>query len=355
MHRGTLLCRLVDGGKEAVIECKSILEMLDNLMRRSAGAALNSSEDPRSARPPASQTEESTMPKTEQTGGRWIKARPDDEVEEFIDALLASGRSGNAVASVLMHRGALLCRRVNGEKEALVACREIMDMLQSDGLDIAMPCPVVTTSCVDCGIGTITTEEWYMVKDEVWEQVWCGRRKSWHQMPGTEILCIGCLEQRLGRTLTATDFADAPINDPNEIRMSKRLRERLATTKCEPSQNEKPHDAGHPETEETMPTAIPDFLQTHAAKFELIVTADAGHKEGLDVGPFLLRCRQTGRLFWPHGLPVEGIADALNCFERELWFTRDLDPKDEARWNAALSQAWGDFGESWQHPSQNPD
>ena len=42
----------------------------------------------------------------------------------------------------------------------------------------------------------------YMVKDDVWEQAWCGRRKSWHgKIPGQEILCIGCLEKRLGRTI----------------------------------------------------------------------------------------------------------------------------------------------------------
>ena len=28
------------------------------------------------------------------------------------------------------------------------------------------------------------------------------------------MLCIGCLEVRLGRTLTSEDFTDAPINQP---------------------------------------------------------------------------------------------------------------------------------------------
>jgi hypothetical protein len=32
-----------------------------------------------------------------------------------------------------------------------------------------------------------------------------------------DILCIGCLEKRIGRTLCRADFEDVPINDPNEF------------------------------------------------------------------------------------------------------------------------------------------
>ena len=49
---------------------------------------------------------------------------------------------------------------------------------------------------------------WQKLYDKrVWEQAWVGRRKSWHaKVPGQEVLCIGCLEQRLGRTLIRRDF-----------------------------------------------------------------------------------------------------------------------------------------------------
>jgi len=30
------------------------------------------------------------------------------------------------------------------------------------------------------------------------------------------LLCIGCLERRLGRRLTPADFTDAPANDPSD-------------------------------------------------------------------------------------------------------------------------------------------
>jgi hypothetical protein len=88
--------------------------------------------------------------------------------------------------------------------------------------------PRIVTACADCGVGTITAHEWYMVNDDVWEQAWRGRRKWWHAIEGQEVLCIGCLERRIGRTLVAGDFiSDLAINDPNKRTMSARLRDRL--------------------------------------------------------------------------------------------------------------------------------
>lgn len=89
---------------------------------------------------------------------------------------------------------------------------------------------VVDSRCADCGVGTITLGEWYMVKDDVWEQAWAGRRKSGHdKVMGQEILCIGCLEDRIGRTLMRSDFTAVPINDPNEPDISARMRARLGS------------------------------------------------------------------------------------------------------------------------------
>ena len=99
--------------------------------------------------------------------------------------------------------------------------------------------PVVVSQCADCGVGTFTLGEWYMVDYEVWEQAWLCRRKSWHgKLPGTEILCIGCLEKRIGRTLTSSDFIDAPCNDPTEpdmqaVKFSDRMRDRLTANQAE--------------------------------------------------------------------------------------------------------------------------
>ena len=50
--------------------------------------------------------------------------------------------------------------------------------------------------CADCHTETLSAEgasnEYYMVRDEVWEAARMGRRGY---------LCIGCLEARLGRQL----------------------------------------------------------------------------------------------------------------------------------------------------------
>jgi hypothetical protein len=32
--------------------------------------------------------------------------------------------------------------------------------------------PLIVSACADCGIGTIRLGEWYMVRDDVWEQAW---------------------------------------------------------------------------------------------------------------------------------------------------------------------------------------
>lgn len=73
--------------------------------------------------------------------------------------------------------------------------------------------------CCGCGMDVCTAGELYMVHDHVWAAA------------GTcqcAVLCVGCLEARLGRQLTAGDFSDWPVNDPAQCHHSDRLRARLA-------------------------------------------------------------------------------------------------------------------------------
>ena len=72
--------------------------------------------------------------------------------------------------------------------------------------------------CAACSINTLHINEYYMVTDEVWQAAWPRQRG---------MLCIGCLENRLGRELTASDFTDAPINR-GYFKYSERLAARLA-------------------------------------------------------------------------------------------------------------------------------
>ena len=91
--------------------------------------------------------------------------------------------------------------------------------------------PVCVSNCADCGAGTITLGEWYMVKSDVTGSGLgpAAASPGTAQFPDKEILCIGCLEQRLGRTLMSCDFDDVPINDPTKPNISDRLRDRLTT------------------------------------------------------------------------------------------------------------------------------
>jgi hypothetical protein len=73
--------------------------------------------------------------------------------------------------------------------------------------------------CADCGYHTIGIE-YYMVRDDVWEQA------LGHKRP-PKFLCIGCLEKRIGRTLSRRDFIDCRANTRPDWPRSARLRNRL--------------------------------------------------------------------------------------------------------------------------------
>ena len=63
--------------------------------------------------------------------------------------------------------------------------------------------------CVDCGTDTLPLSgdraEFYIVTAEVWAASGLA--------PNGGCLCVGCLEKRIGRQLTAADFPDAKVND----------------------------------------------------------------------------------------------------------------------------------------------
>jgi hypothetical protein len=59
--------------------------------------------------------------------------------------------------------------------------------------------------CADCGVDCVTTGEWYMVHDAVWKDA------GMATLGGA--LCIDCLEERLDRDLTVSDFMDVPLNE----------------------------------------------------------------------------------------------------------------------------------------------
>jgi hypothetical protein len=82
-------------------------------------------------------------------------------------------------------------------------------------------------ACVDCGFDTFVGGEYYAVHDAVWKAA-CEAAPRLHD--GGGLLCIGCLERRLGRELTRDDFIiDNPLNQDSR-RLSDRIRDRLRRT-----------------------------------------------------------------------------------------------------------------------------
>jgi hypothetical protein len=74
-------------------------------------------------------------------------------------------------------------------------------------------------ACLDCRADTRELGEYYMVWDDVWNSAGLDVNAG--------MLCIACLEHRIGRRLNVHDFTDAPINFE---RIGPRLRDRVFGT-----------------------------------------------------------------------------------------------------------------------------
>ena len=84
---------------------------------------------------------------------------------------------------------------------------------------------VLESPCIDCGVNTTPCaphEDWeqYMLEDAVWVAAGLplGRRVG-DPIPAGGVkhvwACIGCVERRLGRRLTPSDFSAYSINEPS--------------------------------------------------------------------------------------------------------------------------------------------
>lgn len=75
--------------------------------------------------------------------------------------------------------------------------------------------------CLDCDDDTLDSGEYYMVLPSIWKGVTDEDERD-------GMLCVGCLEERLGRTLTADDFTGCPLNASSAGSRSARLAARMA-------------------------------------------------------------------------------------------------------------------------------
>jgi len=87
--------------------------------------------------------------------------------------------------------------------------RKIMDKIEAQ-------LPLELYACEDCGLHTMAMGEYYMIDDALWTF-------------GNIMLCIGCLEERLGFTLKGEHFPAIPINQ-GVFHQSNRLRSRIKGT-----------------------------------------------------------------------------------------------------------------------------
>lgn len=72
--------------------------------------------------------------------------------------------------------------------------------------------------CIVCKVDTGKIGEHYMLVDPVWNKV---------HTSAIGMLCIGCLEKRLGRKLVPSDFHPCYINNKNYGSRSARLTNRM--------------------------------------------------------------------------------------------------------------------------------
>lgn len=73
--------------------------------------------------------------------------------------------------------------------------------------------------CLDCKRDTGRLKEFYYVRLDLWLAA-AGSKDG--------MLCIYCLENRIGRHLVPADFTDATINDPRYSEMSELLLSRIS-------------------------------------------------------------------------------------------------------------------------------
>lgn len=95
--------------------------------------------------------------------------------------------------------------------------------------------------CIDCNVDTSGHGicEYYMVQFDIWDNLLFDPKedaryldKKWYffkdEVRYEGMLCIGCLERRLGRELNADDFLDCPLNtEYDSYPRSDRLLERM--------------------------------------------------------------------------------------------------------------------------------
>jgi hypothetical protein len=77
-----------------------------------------------------------------------------------------------------------------------------------NGRDFSVMPVTYTAYCNDCNANIGAIGEWCLLKNSVWEKAWpgTGQKNTHTKMPMKHLLCIGCIEKRIGRRLKGRDF-----------------------------------------------------------------------------------------------------------------------------------------------------
>jgi hypothetical protein len=99
---------------------------------------------------------------------------------------------------------------------------------------------------------------------------------------------------------------------------------------------------------------VPEFLQARAAELGAAIEIDPDINPDVDLGPYWLMhgpgTPGAGYAIWGLGLPLDGLAEALDCWERELDLYDDPSqlpprPKDEEEPQDPLDRPFPDDDE----------
>jgi hypothetical protein len=103
---------------------------------------------------------------------------------------------------------------INGDPEHVNELAEARTMIDAYHAEM-----LLAFTCKDCAVNTSAIGEYYMVTDDLWAKA--------GMAPDGGMLCIGCLETRIGRQLIAKDFPDYPVNAIGFSSKSERLMSRI--------------------------------------------------------------------------------------------------------------------------------
>lgn len=87
--------------------------------------------------------------------------------------------------------------RPTAPRTALRRCLEACRLFHEHGMFL----------CFDCNVNTSESGDYYMVQEAVWRTA---------RPEGTGMLCLDCLQKRLGRTLLRADFTECLVNRESE-------------------------------------------------------------------------------------------------------------------------------------------